>query len=123
MAEQCALENNLKVILCTRRACQPQGWCLGLQEKTQLAGDVLQRGTQVEKYCMKNVKSGQFNIHFNPPLLSSVSFPLVLQVGHYTTVFLCLYGGGGNTFPAFIAASDKYSWFSATAGRMRPFCR
>lgn len=47
----------------------------------------------------------------------------VLQVGHYTTVFLCLYGGGGNTLPVFIAASDKYSWFSATAGRMRPFWR
>lgn len=60
--------------------------------------------------------------------LTSVHFHLCLFiyssiVGHYTTVFLCLYGGGGNTLPAFIAASDKYSWFSATAGRMRPFCR
>lgn len=43
-------------------------------------------------------------------LISTTSVsPRVLQVGHYTTVFLCLYGGGGKTLPAFIAASDKYS--------------
>lgn len=61
------------------------------------------------------------SIHLHPYPYSHPS--IVLHVGHYTTVFLCLYGGGGNTLPAFIAASDKYSWFSATAGRMRPFCR
>lgn len=60
------------------------------------------------------------SIHLHPYPSSHPT--IVLQVGHYTTVFLCLYGGGGNTLPAFIAASDKYSWFSATAGRIRPFC-
>lgn len=76
MAEQCALENNLKVSFVYSLGMSAPRMVLRVARNDTARRRRAARGTQVEKYCMKNVKSGQFNIHLIPALVFRVIPPL-----------------------------------------------